>query len=154
VDFGTGSGTGGNRPQVSSATSRRKGFFRSLADLSFTSFVTARVVKFIYVLSVLFVILYVILTTLYLAFIAYSFVSAFAESEALGIIVAILLFIILTPLFLLIGITYVRVLLELVIVLFRISDDVAEIARQGRTISSRPSSQETAPRPDRPTGNS
>lgn len=154
VDFGTGSGTRGSGPQASSAVPRRKGFFRSLADLSFTSFVTGRVVKFIYVLSVLFVVLYVILTTLYLAFIAYSFVSAFAESEPLGIIVAIVLFIILTPLFLLIGITYARVLLELVIVLFRISDDVAEIARQGRMNSARSSPQETAPRSDRPVDSS
>ncbi|MDX6381449.1 MAG: hypothetical protein QOI57_2473 [Rubrobacteraceae bacterium] len=154
MDFGTGTGTGGSETRVSSAAPRRKGFFRSLVDISFTSFVTGRVVKFIYVLSVVFVVLYVILTTVYLAFIAYSFVSAFAESEALGIIVAVVLFIILTPLFLLIGITYVRVLLELVIVLFRISDDVAEIARQGRVNSARPSPQETAPRPDPPVDSS
>jgi hypothetical protein len=154
VDFRTGSGTGGSGAQVSSAVPRRKGFFRSLADLSFTSFVTARVVKFIYVVSVLFVILYVLLMSGYLSFAAYAFVSALAESEALGIIVAVILFILLTPLLLLIGITYVRVLLELVMVLFRISDDVAEIARQGQTISAGPPPQGTAPQPDPPADNS
>jgi hypothetical protein len=150
VDFRTGSGVTGSGVQMSSVAPRRKGFFRPLADLSFTSFVTARVVKFIYVLSVLFVILYVLLTTGYLSFAAYAFVAALAESEALGIIVAVILFIILTPLFLLISITYLRVLLELIMVLFRISDDVAEIARQGQTVSAGPPPQGSAPQPDPP----
>jgi hypothetical protein len=104
------------------------------------------VVKFIYVLSVLFVILYVLLTTGYLSFAAYAFVAALAESEALGIIVAVILFIILTPLFLLISITYLRVLLELIMVLFRISDDVAEIARQSQTVSAGPPRERPAAR--------
>jgi len=85
------------QPQTESLGRQRKGFFRSLFDLSFTSFVTARVVKFIYVISLIFVVLYVLSTVGYLSFIAYAFIAAIAESEALGMVVGVLLFLLLLP---------------------------------------------------------
>lgn len=137
MDFGTEPGQGRVQPQTGSVGGQSKGFFRSLFDLSFTSFVTARVVKFIYVLSIVFVVLYVLGTMAYASFIAYAFVAALAQSDALGIVVGLLLFLILTPILLLVAITYVRVLLEIVIVLFRISENTAELVRQGRSSSPR-----------------
>lgn len=73
-------------------------------------------------------------------FFSYAFIVGISESEALGVVVGVLLFLLLLPIFLLIDITYVRVVLELVIVLFRIS----EIVRQGRGFPARPSFERAA----------
>ncbi len=70
-------------------------------------------------------VLYVLSTVGWLSFFSYAFVARISESEASGVVVGVLLFLLLLPIFLLIAITYVRDLLELVIVLFRISEDVA-----------------------------
>ncbi len=157
MDFSTepGSERGGMQPQTESLGRQRKGFFRSLFDLSFTSFVTARVVKFIYVISLIFVVLYVLSTVGYLSFIAYAFIAAIAESEALGMVGGVILFLLLLPILLLVAITYVRVLLEIVIVLFRISSNTAELVRQGRAApvmpSAKPSFEKVVPDTDWPT---
>ncbi len=82
-------------------------------------------VEFIYVLPIIFVVLYMLSTVGWLSFLSYAFVAGISESEASGVVVGVLLFLLLLPIFLLIAITYVRDLLELVIVLFRISEDVA-----------------------------
>lgn len=82
-------------------------------------------VEFIYVLPIIFMVLYVLSTVGWLSFLSYAFVAGISESEASGVVVGVLLFLLLLPIFLLIAITYVRDLLELVIVLFRISEDVA-----------------------------
>lgn len=116
---------------------RSGGFFRSLVDLSFTSFVTARVVKFIYVLSVIFVVLYALFATLSLVTFAGGFASALAGSRVIGIVAGTILFVLLAPVVLLVGVTYVRVLLEIVIVLFRISENTAEMTGHLRRISER-----------------
>lgn len=147
MDLDTGQDPERVQPQTGSVGGQSKGFFRSLFDLSFTSFVTARVVKFIYVLSIIFAVLYVLGTMGYASFIAYAFVAALAQSDALGIVTGVLLFIVLTPIFLLIAITYVRVLLELVIVLFRISENIAELVRQGQTASPSSSQERRADEP-------
>lgn len=70
-------------------------------------------------------VLYVLSTVGWLSFHSYAFVAGISESEASGVVVGVLLFLLLLPIFLLIAITYVRDLLELVIVLFRIFEDVA-----------------------------
>lgn len=120
------------RAQTESVGRQSRGFFRSLADLSFTSFVTAKVIKFLYVLSVIFIVVYVLFTTISLTTFAAGFVSAIAGSDVLGVVAGAGVFLVLTPLFLLIAITYVRVLLEIVVVLFKISDNTAEVARNTR----------------------
>lgn len=125
------------RPQTES-TGRRRGFFRSLFDLSFTSFITGRVVSFVYVLSLIFVVLYVLGTVGYSSVLFYTFFSAFAESQAAGIVAGVALFVIFTPILLLVAVVYLRVLLEIVVVLFRISEDTAELVRQGQANSSQP----------------
>lgn len=80
-----------------------------LFDLSFASFITARVVKTIYLLAIIFMVLYVLSTVGWLSFFSYAFVARISESEASGVVVGVLLFLLLLPIFLLIAITYVRV---------------------------------------------
>lgn len=101
-----------------------------MLDLSFTSFVTARVIKFIYVISVLVAALYVLFVTVPMSTFVAGYVSATADSRVLGIMAAVAAFLVAAPLLFIIAVTYVRVLLELVIVLFRISENTAEMARK------------------------
>lgn len=55
-------------------------------------------------------------------------VSAFVMSSSIGILTLIIV----APLVFLLLITYARVALELIMVIFRISEHTAEIAEQGR----------------------
>lgn len=93
-------------------------FLQILLDLSFSSFITEKIIPAIYVLSVL-----------ALALIALFFI---AEGFTLGVAEGILILIIVAPLFFIVGVVYVRVTLEFLIVVFRIADHVREIAEQGR----------------------
>ncbi len=86
----------------------QKGFFESLFDISFTSFITTKIIKVLYVLAL------VVIGLVALAFV----VSAFSRSAGLGVVV---LFIV-APLFSLIYIIYTRVALELIIQIFRITE--------------------------------
>jgi Domain of unknown function (DUF4282) len=100
-----------------------EGFFSSLFDLSFTRFVTARVV------SVLYVLMLIILVLVYVIF-AISFFS----SGRTGLGVAWLL--ILGPLFLLLYTLLYRVIFELLVVIFRIYEntrDQLELTRRATT---------------------
>jgi ABC-type transport system involved in multi-copper enzyme maturation permease subunit len=108
---------------------QRKGFFGSLFDLSFTSFVTGKVVSFLYVVSLVLVVLNVLLTMGYLSVLLGAYLSGSTDSPAVGVIVGAILFLIVTPILLLLSVVYVRVLLEIVVVLFRISDNTAETVR-------------------------
>lgn len=121
--------------QTESVGSQSRGFFRSLMDLSFTSFVTARVIKFIYVISVIISAVYVFFITVPVSSFLAGYVSTSTDSRSLGLIVAVAVFLILTPLLLILAVTYVRVLLELVIVLFRISENTAEMVRRLGNVS-------------------
>lgn len=117
-----------------------RGFLSSLFDLSFTSLVTTKVIKLIYVLSMIAI-----------GLVALGFVvGAFQESAGLGI-VTLLIFAPLAALFYLI---YVRVFLEVVIALFRIMEtnvelrDLAVAERAERHVADRPST----PPPPPPSG--
>lgn len=90
-----------------------KGFFGSLFDYSFSSFVTPRIIKVLYVLATILIGLW----TLFLA------AAAFETSETAGVLTLFLF----GPLFFLVSMLYARVLLELVIVFFRINGNVQEI---------------------------
>lgn len=114
----------------------RRGFFGSLFDLSFRHFVTGGVVKFLYVISVVFVVLNALFTAGYLSLLLGAFVSAAAGSSATGVVVGVLLFVFSAPLLTLFSVVYVRVFLEIVIVLFRISENTAEMAHRMRNLSS------------------
>ena len=98
-----------------------RGFLSSLFDLSFTSFITTKLIKVLYVLSLLGA-----------ALIALSVgVSGFNAGSTTGLITLIIV----APITFLFGVIYCRVMMELVIVVFRAAEHVAEIARQGRTAS-------------------
>lgn len=94
------------------------GFFPALFDFSFTTFVTSKVIRFLYALS---------MVGLGLAALLWI-VAAFSVSPAFGVLVLLVG----APLFCLLGLIYARVLLEIIIVIFRISEHAAEIAAQGR----------------------
>ena len=106
---------------------RRKGFFASLADLSFRHFVTGRVISFLYVVSLILVIIYAALVSGQISILAGAFAAGWLNSTALGWALGTVLFLILGLLILLLGVIYVRVVLEIVIVLFRILENTAEI---------------------------
>jgi uncharacterized membrane protein len=85
-----------------------RGFFSSLFDVSFTSFITTKIIKVIYVL-----------TLIGIALTALVFVgAAFQENAGLGVL---FLFVV-APVLALIYTIYARVLLELIIQVFRIAE--------------------------------
>jgi hypothetical protein len=94
-----------------------KGFFSSLFDLSFTSFVTGRVIKVLFVLVII-----------------------LSGLGALGLIVVgvnlpgplPIVYIIGAPILFFVYVLMARVYMEILIVVFRISEHVTEIAEQGR----------------------
>ena len=90
-----------------------KGFFASLFDYSFSSFITPRIIKILYVLTTIVVVLWT------LAIIGF----AFRASTAFGVITLLIL----GPLYFVIAMIYARVGLELLIAFFRIHSDVQEI---------------------------
>jgi len=101
------------------------GFFKALFDFSFTEFVTSKIIKLLYGLSILFSgIFALILLVFFLA-------AGFRESAAAGIVALIIGSPICFLIFLVL-VTYSRVLLEIIIVVFRISEHTSEIAKQGR----------------------
>jgi hypothetical protein len=91
----------------------QQGFLASLFDISFSSLITTWVIKVLYVLSM------VIIGLVAVVFV----VAAFADSVAGGIVVLLVV----APLFGLLYLIYVRVLLELVIVIFRITESNVEL---------------------------
>jgi hypothetical protein len=94
-----------------------KGFFSSLFDYSFGSFVTPKIIRVLYVLLTIAVSLWT-LTLL---------VLAFKASTGLGIVFLLIG----GPIFFVLAMIYWRVVLELVIVFFRIHEDVADINHRG-----------------------
>jgi len=121
---------GGGKPSTAKVlkdefSQKGAGFFQALFDFSFTDFVTSKIIKLLYGLSIFFSgIFALILLVIFLG-------GGFRESAGMGILALIigtsicfLIFTVLT--------TYSRVLLEIIIVVFRISEHTAEIAKQGR----------------------
>lgn len=89
-------------------------FFKTLFDFSFTEFVTTKIIKILYGIGIF------IAALVALGFI----VSGFSDSFGKGII-----FLILSPIVFIIYTILARVGLEVIIVLFRISENVGEIAK-------------------------
>jgi hypothetical protein len=90
-----------------------KGFFASLFDVSFTSFITTKIIKFIYVL------------TLALLGVGYVVVvlAAFDQSAGFGVLMLVLI----GPLVFLLYAIYSRVLLEFIMAVFRIMETNTEL---------------------------
>jgi hypothetical protein len=93
-------------------------FFTSLFDFSFSEFITTKIIKILYGLSI-------VLNGFFALFLI---VIGFGRSTVAGI----LMLLIVAPLVFLLGVIYTRVLLENMIVLFRIGENIQEIAKQGR----------------------
>lgn len=90
-----------------------RGFFEALFDISFTSFVTTRLVKVIYALGIIGA-----------AIVSLWFIGAAVEVGRGGAVVFALVF---APVLFLVAVTLTRLYLELAIVVFRIADHAAEI---------------------------
>lgn len=102
------------------------GFLSSLFDFSFTSFITTKLIKVLYALAILGAAL------AGLGFFLLAVVSGFKESALAGLGALVIGGIVAALVFFL-WVLYARVLLEIIIVIFRMSEHLAEIARQGRT---------------------
>lgn len=94
-----------------------EGFFKSLFDFSFSSFITTRVIKILYILFVLG------------AAIASLVIIIFGFSQSAG--TGILNLLIVAPLVFLIWVISARVYLEIIIVVFRIGEDLSDIKKRG-----------------------
>jgi hypothetical protein len=105
-----------------------KGFTESLFDFSFTSFVTSKIVQVLYALSI-------ILSGIFSIFLI---AESFAISGSLGMFMLLVG----APLVFFLCIVYARVMLELIVVIFRIAEDVNRIASQEGGIDSATSSEE------------
>jgi hypothetical protein len=94
-----------------------KGFVASLFDFGFNSFVTPKVIKFIYVL-------YMIVIGLgALSFLIFSF----KVSAIFGIIALVIL----CPLYFIVSLAFLRIVLEFYIVVFRMAEDIRSIRNRG-----------------------
>jgi hypothetical protein len=96
-----------------------KGFLASLFDTSFASLVTPRVIKVIYIIT---------MVVIGLAAVAWI-IAAFADSVALGLVVLVIV----APLLALLYLIYTRVLLEVILALFRIMESNQELVQLQRT---------------------
>jgi len=94
-----------------------KGFFRSLYDFGFTSLITTKIIRFLYLLVV---IAYSLVAVLF-------FISAIVTGKAVGFVLAIIF----VPIVYLIYLIWTRVLMEILIVIFRIGEDLHQIRRAG-----------------------
>jgi hypothetical protein len=105
-------------PREAAMLKHQPGFVEALLDFTFASFITEKLIPVLYVLSV----------------IAFGLIALFLIVEAFtfGIAEGILVLLIVAPLYFIISVVYIRVILEFLIVVFRIHDYVREIAEQGR----------------------
>ena len=109
---GTSSAVMGS-PQAAHA----RGFMSSLFDFSFTSFVTTKIIK----------VLYVLITVLVaLSWLGYSAI-AFRASAVFGVIVLVIV----GPLFGIIVLAFWRLVLESFVVVFRIAEDLRAVRERG-----------------------
>lgn len=93
------------------------GFLKSLFDFSFTSLITTKLIKILYGLSIAGAALW----SLFVVILMLTY------SPGAGLVMLIL-----SPLFFVFAVSYTRLVLEMIIVIFRIAEHAAEIAQQGR----------------------
>lgn len=94
-----------------------KGFFSSLFDLSFSDFITPRIIKLLFVISII------------VSVIAAGVLLVSGLSQGDG---AALLALIGAPLLFLLYVIMARVWLEVIMVLFRIADNTDQLAGRGK----------------------
>jgi hypothetical protein len=111
-----------------------QGFLASLFDTSFASLITPRVIKVIYIISMVVIGLAAL----------FWIVAAFSQSVALGLVVLVIA----APLVSLLYLIYTRVLLEVIIALFRIMESNLELVQIQRTaVAGGPASTPPPPEP-------
>ena len=110
------------RPSTGRRTDNDKGFFGALFDFSFDNFIAPKLVKFLFVISLIGVTIYTVV----------MIIAGFAMmSEAGGAKAAGVLLVALSPIAWFIGLIVIRLYLELAIVMFKISDDIKDIRDNG-----------------------
>ncbi len=97
---------------------KKTGFFAALFDFSFTDFVTSKIIKILYGLSIF------LIGVATLVFVIFSFGAS--------LVTGIFMFLIVGPLIFILGVIYTRILLEIIIVLFRIAEHTATMAGKSR----------------------
>jgi len=97
-----------------------QGFLASLFDTSFASLITPRVIKVIYIITMVVIGLAAL----------FWIVAAFAQSVALGLVVLVIA----APIVSLLYLIYTRVLLEVIIALFRIMESNQELVQIQRGV--------------------
>lgn len=112
-------------PPAGPRTDSTRGFFGSLFDFSFDNFIAPKLVKFLYVL------LLILLTIGALVQVVGSFGMIASGQD--GFVLLGLLWLVLAPVFWFLGLMIYRVMLELMIVIFKISEDLKDI-RDSRTL--------------------
>jgi Domain of unknown function (DUF4282) len=94
------------------------GFITSLFDLSFSKFITTKLIKVLFVISI--------------ALAAFGSLALVVTGFTASAIAGILMLLIGAPLLFFFYVIYARVMMELIMVIFRSSEYLAEIAKQGR----------------------
>jgi uncharacterized protein DUF4282 len=98
----------------------QKGFFASLFDISFSSLITTKVIKVVYVISMI---------VIGLAALVFIIAAAASEDGAGAVVFAIIV----VPIFALLYLIYTRIILEVIIVLFRIMESNIELVEIQRS---------------------
>ena len=93
----------------------KKGFFKTLFDFSFKEFVTPKLLKFLYGLGLLLIVIFAVVII----------AASFNQSPVIGL----LMLCIGAPLFVFMGVIYLRFFLELTNVLFHIAENISVIAK-------------------------
>lgn len=115
----------GYQPPAGPRYNNDKGFFGSLFDFSFDNFIAPKLVKFLYVVSL------ILLSLVAIGYVIFGF-AAMASGDSNGAVVGLLL-IVAAPLVWFLYVMVTRVWLELLIVMFKISEDIKDI-RDSRTL--------------------
>jgi hypothetical protein len=107
----------GGQPQYAMPVSadEAKGFVGALFDLSFTNFITTKIIKVLYIIAIILAALYALGTLGY----------GYAFGGAVGMVVGLCL----SPIVFLIGVIFARVYMELVMIIFRGAELLGEIAK-------------------------
>ena len=103
--------------QPTTPDGNQRGFLESLMDTRFDSLITPKLIRFLYVVSMVVLAIGTLITV----------VAAFADKASTGIIVLIL-----APLIALIYLIVVRLWLELIVVTFKIRDAAEQISSNTR----------------------
>jgi Domain of unknown function (DUF4282) len=107
----------GISPMGATQATDTRGFLSALFDFSFTSFVTTKIIKVLYVLILIMVVIAALFYTL----------LAFDASPLVGFLVLIIG----DPLFIIIVMAFWRLVLEAFVVVFRIAEDIRALRERG-----------------------